>query len=31
MDEKLSYAHKDTHNPNNPYPDFGVNTKESGF
>ena len=22
MNEKLSYAHKDTHNPNNPYPDF---------
>lgn len=22
MNEKLSYAHKDTRNPNNPYPDF---------
>ena len=22
MDEKLFHAHKDTHNPNNPYPDF---------
>ena len=22
MNEKLSYAHKDTHNPNNPYPEF---------
>ena len=22
MSEKLSYAHKDTHNPNNPYPEF---------
>lgn len=22
MDEKLFHAHKDTHNPNNPYPEF---------
>ena len=22
MYEKLFHAHKDTHNPNNPYPDF---------
>lgn len=22
MNEKLFHAHKDTHNPNNPYPDF---------
>lgn len=22
MDEKLFHAHKDTYNPNNPYPDF---------
>ena len=22
MDEKLFHAHKDSHNPNNPYPEF---------